>query len=160
MITLDRDRLAADLRQAYGSPTTPNWSFVSEALRRRPYQPLVDELAAIVSVEENTDPNDDVSFSFVLGLGESAWSLRLSMIGPYALLLRAHPSVVEFLPPEPDERSATERRIVELLASHGVQLLDRDLLEEPVDFAVTDSEADQPRLYQALFSDEVELPWQ
>jgi hypothetical protein len=84
-MNLEVEALVEVARQRYGSLEEPDFSFVAAALFARPYEAVAQEMRERFIVEEITDPNDDVSFGFVIGLGSQRWSLQLSMVERLAL---------------------------------------------------------------------------
>src|SRR4051812_42240562 len=77
------------IAERYGSLDAPQYKFVDRLMREQPYKGLEQLLSALADeVHEETDPNDDVAFGYVLKRGKETLFLQLSMIGPYALLQR------------------------------------------------------------------------
>ena len=140
----------------YGSLDEPNYSFVEEVVRDRPYASLVEALSRVAVIEETTDVNDDVSFRYVVRAGGQSWALNLSMVGPYGLLLRLTSAREVVSDPAPE---GDERQIVRLLEEAGVSLLSREVLETRIPFRPLGEETDQATIYQVLISDEPLLPW-
>jgi hypothetical protein len=151
--------IVARCREKYGSLSSPDFSFVEQFAERNPYSHLMGLLVKFVGVSDDTDTNDDVSFSYLLQKDEQQWSLQLSMVGPYGLLIRVAEPAGEVLIPAGGDLNDVERRIVELLRSEGIQLLDRRILEEPIALRLYNAEPEETRLYQALFADVSQLPW-
>jgi hypothetical protein len=152
--------IVARCEEKYGSLSSPDFSFVGQSAERNPYSGVMELLGRFLEVVDNTDTNDDVSFSYLLQKDERQWSLQLSMVGPYGLFMRvAEPSGV-VLTSSSGDLSEVERRIVDLLRSQGVQLMDRTTLEVPIALRLSNTEPEETRLYQALFTDVSQLPWQ
>lgn len=142
------DLLPQALTTAYGSLQAPNYAFVTRALRKRPYQDLVAALEKVMAVEDITDPNYDVSFEYVLG--DSAYLLQLSMVGPFAALFpfgpgrRVGAALVR-------ADSADAETVLRLLKQHSMYLVDEPTLSLPT--TVLDTESGQTlSVYQALFT--------
>ena len=152
--------IVARCQEKYGSLSSPDFSFVEQSAERNPYSGLMRLLVKFLKLIDNTDTNDDVSFSYLLQKDERQWSLQLSMVGPYGLLMRVAEPSGEILTSASRDLGDVERRIVDLLRSEGVQLLDRHTLEEPIALRLYNTEPEETRLYQALFTDASQLPWQ
>lgn len=148
------------LHAAYKSFDNPEFFFVGSALDNNPYQDLVQEIRQWFEVEEDTDPNDDVSFGYLLSQGEQQWVLRLSMVGPFAVLDRIGPSnQVDVIGPTQQLLSPAEDRLVGLVSSAGIRLLDKREMETTVPLHLDGIDGDT-RLYQALFTATDVLPWE
>ncbi|MBI1924049.1 hypothetical protein HYR99_07340 [Candidatus Poribacteria bacterium] len=149
------------IEQKYKSFDFPDFSFVEKEMSTRPYQAVVGELRNIVELKEDTDANDDVSFSYLLVKGNKRWSLNISMIGPYAvLMLMNHSRSFEIVHPEDEELSQLENEIAKILQKHSITLLPQYLLEYPVPLQLYNTEPENVKVYQALFTDTDILPWE
>ena len=150
----DMKQILAYVEKAYGTGKEPHFHFVSRSILDRPYEPIVQEFHKLGEVVEDTDPNDDVSFGYLITAQEGSWRVSLSMVGPFALVQRltdaAAGRVVGDLTTSDGE---TERRIVEALRKHGFDLINADDLQELLGLG-----GRQIRLYQALFTDSDALP--
>lgn len=148
-----------DLRilKKYRSISNPNFSFVDEALKLLPYQAVSEELSRGFTVEDVTDPNDDVCFRFELSMNDMFWILELSMIGNFAALLR----VVDQNKIELAEVPITsqEEVIFEILSQKCIVVFSKQVLESPFQMNLFHSDASNTRYYQVLFSDIEILPW-
>lgn len=154
--------VTAHIRAAYGSTAEPDFSFVQIAVRERPHQELIEKLQQDFRVQEDTDPNDDVSFGYLLAADSGSWLLRLSMVGPLAALFRLDEglNVAQVLTPARPDLHGMERRILTLVAESGFSTLGQDILEQPVSLKLFNTDPDDVRVYQALFSDVEVLPWE
>jgi hypothetical protein len=148
------------VRQAYGSLEEPNYSFVQSALATNPYRELIQRLAQHFTIEETTDVNDDVSFRYVLRHPPATWSLDLSMVGPFGLLMRlSETNEHAVVTGETELVGRRERSLAASLATAGIQLLPRSALEERIDLRRPLEDGEETLLYHALISDEPLLPW-
>src|SRR4051812_8045483 len=73
---------------AYKSVDKPDYSFVRKVLSARPYDPLIRRLRDYAAVEELTETDDDVCFSYLLKGRSSLWKLDLSLVGPFGIFVR------------------------------------------------------------------------
>lgn len=142
--------------RAYGSLTTPSRAFVNDAVSRDPHSELARELARFGDVTDDTDANCDVSFTYIVRRPPRPIVVRLSMIGPYALVLAVagdNPDAPPTVIATPDDTaSQDERAVIELLAHKGFTLLDRETLERPIRFTMDDAQV--VPLHRVLFSPE------
>jgi len=154
------DAIRRRIERVYGSLDHPAFHFVGAALESRPYAALRERLAARLDLRDDTRPDDDVSFGFVIETREGRRVLRLSMVGPYALLLRIVTGAPAEVVSAGSALGADEARIVAELARDGIELLDRATLDERIPLAVWSTPPDETRLYQALFVDSDVIPWE
>lgn len=156
-----------DISEAYGPMDKPSFEFEKEERRRSAYEPFLRDLAACLLMDTQgffkiasiTDVNSDHGFAFIIqGIGE--WWLQLSFVGLYAVLMRlTERSTLEVINPDAAKKSATEELIIRLITKNGIHLLDKETLEIPIDLKLFDTELQNARVYQALFSDRDVLPW-
>lgn len=156
------EKIQSVILQAYKSLSSPNFSFVMESIQRDPYADIVKQLRQIFRVVEETEPNYDVSFVYEVKKSNQYWLVKISMVGPYAIVLRLYnpgdkPTLIT---PSSSNLSAVEQSIFLLLAQHNIQILDRDTLLLPVPLPLFATEPENVRVYQALFSDEDVIPWE
>ena len=129
------------IRSRYKSLQSPDFSFVRDTISQHLYEKVVRQLRKHFQVEEDTDPNDDVSFGYGLQKGNERWVLRISMLGPYAVLLRLHETArVEVLAPRPHATSSSEQTLLTTLTDHGIRVLDREALLTPVPLRLLNAE--------------------
>jgi len=149
------------IRRSYKSLQSPDFSFVRDTIAKRPYEKILRQISTHFQVEEDTDPNDDMSFGYVLTKGGERWVLRISMLGPYAVLLRLHQTAgIEVIAPRVQVSSRAEKALITTLADHSIRLLDRDTLLILVPMRLFNAEPENTRVYQALFTDTDILPWE
>ncbi|MFI9386707.1 hypothetical protein [Kutzneria sp. NPDC052558] len=166
------DGVLARARQAYGDLQHPDDGFFALALAEQPWRPVVDRLREFLTVEEWTDREDGVSFSYVLARPRRrrepagpVWALWLSAVGPYGLLgygaagselAREEVRIAPF-PDGPPE----QYRLFDVLLAAGVELLSAEQVELSVpEFRPFRAEPDAvpPPMFVLLFGDE-DAPW-
>ena len=120
--------------KAYGSLEQPDFSFVKTVVQKRPYEPVIRRVRDYAAVEELTDTDDDVCFSYLLKGRANLWKLDLSMIGPFGIFVRAGSQMApnDFVVPNKSDLSGYEVKIIDLLSAGGIRLLSSRELEEPV----------------------------
>ncbi|OQW61348.1 MAG: hypothetical protein BVN28_07750 [Nitrospira sp. ST-bin4] len=155
----DTQRLLNVIQRKYKSFEEPEFWFVSKMISSQPYAPMVSHLQKLFTVQETTDPNDDVSFVYTLSKSRREWLLQLSMVDRYAVVLRGLDPVgctfVSWDSPTPEEQALRE-----LLQVHHFTILDQQTLEQPCPLKMHNTDPENMCIYQALFSDVDVLPWE
>jgi hypothetical protein len=155
------DEVMERIRGAYGSLDEPRFDFVVDAARDPRYRTLIRNLAERYTLDADTDLNSDVSFGCVLRYGAERWVLRVSMVGPYAMLLRLRGQGGATLVSSPDPSSSeAEQELIGAVEDSGLRLLDRTVLAAPVNLRLFNTAPNRTRVYQALFVDTDFLPWE
>ncbi|WP_437587638.1 hypothetical protein [Sorangium sp. So ce1000] len=156
------DQLFQVILARYNSLEEPDFHWVAEEYERKPYRELEKRLMSRFLVEDITDLNNDVSCVFAIS-SEGAgvrWTLKMSLVGPYAVLLRETGARGwdVYVQGESDARSEDECWILEVCRQHAVEVLRLDILKAPIGLRLFDTEPENVRLYQALFSDNDYMP--
>jgi len=143
-------QILAAASERYGSLSEPNFSFVSTALRGGQYGHVKDSLeAAGFAVREDTDENEDVCRSFVLGRSGQTRVLQLSLVIP-AMVVLSPEGIVE------DGTKPVVAEVLSLLEEAGcspMTVVGRDLAGVKVRFG-----DEMVPLYRVLFSDTEGMP--
>lgn len=149
------------IQATYGSLEEPNFSFRKQQDNARPYDELVatiiEELE--LAADEYTDLNDDSCFGYTLSRDGVSWILELSMVGPFAAFSRIHENGRKILAADDCDLTAPERRVLDLLTSRKLRIMRREELEQPIELRLFNTDPENTRIYQALFSDTDILPW-
>lgn len=156
--TTMREIMAA-LRSCYGDLDSPTFHKVAETLGREDYRPLIEALRASgITVDETTDPNDDVSIQLIATrLGEQA-ALELSAVGPFAVLRHlGKDGSSRWVTRSVGAPCALAADIAALVERSGLRLLDRDAALIKVGMRLTE-DVTQATLYQALFTNTDRVP--
>lgn len=148
------------VRRAYGSASNPDFSFVRRAQEQNPYAAMLRELPATCTVLDDTDTNDDVSFNYLITCSKQTWRLALSMVGPFAMLVRASRSAphAEVIDPQDVGVSPAEADILTLLRRHAVTALNADDIRHVLDRGHAAAGNPAPTVYELLFTDSEALP--
>lgn len=151
MVTLEQ--VINKIRSAYGSLDAPNWRFVEREYRKNPYSTVVERLRnASFNVEETTDINYDVSCVFSLNNREGDWSLHLSLVGRYAVLLSIdREKGVKFA------GDGDQGELNQIIADSETSLLTQEIVSKRIPFGEFGNEK---LIYSLLFTDLDELPWE
>ncbi|WP_104978086.1 hypothetical protein [Sorangium cellulosum] len=146
----------------YKSLENPDFHWVAKEYKRKPYRELEEHLAGRFSVEDVTNLTNDVSCVLAISPegDEVRWTLKLSLVGPYAVLLRETGARAwdVYVHSESDARSEDERWILGACEQHGIEMLKLDVLKTPIGLRLFDTDPERVRIYQALFSDTDYLP--
>lgn len=156
------DDVLRQIEQTYTSVVDPKYFSISEVLERQPYADLVAAIGEQFTVVDDTDENSDVAFIYALSYQARRWALGISAVGPYAVLGRVgqeSPLWTDVVQPTTPGLDEYERWLVMALTRHGLRLLGRRELEQPVSLRVAGMSQDRVRVYQALFTQSDILPW-
>ncbi len=158
----DSNQLFQAIAAKYRSMDNPDFHWVSEEYERRPYRELERCLGDRFVVEDTTDLNNDVScvLSVSSEISGARWSLMLSLVGPYAVLLRETGAEGwdVYAGVGSDAKSEEEKWILEACNQHSVEVLSLEVLKIPIPLRLFDAEPENVRMYQALFSDSDHIP--
>lgn len=155
-----RSAYEGQLRQSYGDFRSPRLHFVMAAADRQPFEGVLRDLAQTYPVEEDTDLDCDVCFTYIVRAGQPL-VVKLSLVGPYAVILSfgsdgfGEGSLV--LPSQP-AGTTDQARVASVLNSHGFVLVPVEHLETLVPLALAKDRA-EVTLYAALFEPEGDVPW-
>ncbi|MFE2175814.1 hypothetical protein [Kitasatospora sp. NPDC059462] len=154
----------ADARIAYGSLTSPDFSFAARACQRQPYRRLMERISEFSKVEDNTHLDEDVCFYCKISSSSGNWHLLLSMVGPYAMLFRAPKahrwSARVILTPIVDGLERDEEKIFALICQWGFSIVSGDQSKIPVEFPEwPGGPMEEGPLFRILFSDAWDLAW-
>lgn len=147
---------------AYKSLEQPDFSFVKKVFSARPYDPLIKRLRDYAAVEECTEGEDDVCFSYFLKGRAQLWKLDLSIVGPFGIFVRlkSRVSADDFLHYNKPDIVGFEGKILDLLKGAGIKLMTVDELSAQMPMTLYNTDKSKVCLYQALFSDRERLPWE
>ena len=150
------------LSTAYGNLEQPDFGFVRKVFSARPYDPLIKRMRDYAVVEECTEAEDDVCFSYFLKGRSALWKLDLSVVGPYGIFVRLSSRIEpdSFLSYSRVDLIGFELKIMGLLEKAGIKLLTTDELSVEMPMTLYNTGTAKVRLYQALFSDRERLPWE
>ncbi|MBP2337987.1 hypothetical protein JOF41_004165 [Saccharothrix coeruleofusca] len=147
------------LRQSYGDLSSPQRRFALEMANRQPFEGIAHELAEVGPVADDTDINCDVCFTYIVH-AERPLSVKLSMVGPYAVVLSSALDGQRgtVLVPARPPTGTPEARVMSVVAAHGFVIVPDEHLEARVPLAVGEGR-DEVTLYAALFEPEGEVFW-
>lgn len=156
------DDVLRQIERTYGSLEDPKYFGISDRMRSRPYEPLIEDICREFEVEDTTDTNTDVGFIYALARQAHSWALALSAVGPYAILARGLAGSAawgEILTPASPDLTPDETRLIRGVSDAGLRLLTREELEHPIPLHILGTDPATVRVYQAAFSNADILPW-
>lgn len=156
------DDILRQIERTYGSLEDPKYFGITDRMRSRPYDSLIEEIGREFEVEDTTDTNTDVGFIYALTRQARSWALALSAVGPYAILARGlgtSEAWGEILTPASPDLTPDETWLIRKVGDAGVRLLTREELEYPIPLHILGSDPATVRVYQAAFSNADILPW-
>ena len=149
------------VHSAYKNLDHPDFSFVKRVFHARPYDPLIKRLRDYAVVEELTEGEDDVCFSYLFKGQSALWKLDLSVVGPFGIFVRLKSRIgsQDFLHYTKEDLTGFEHKVLDVLKGAGIKLLTVEELSIEMPMTLYNTDRERVRLYQALFSDREKLPW-
>ena len=134
---------------AYGAASNPNYSFVAKVFNKQPYKEVMTGLSTHFIIEDITEINYDVSFSYVLKK-QNEYLLQLSMIAKFFVLFelatgRKMTQVVN------EASDSDEEYIFLFLEKNGFIRIDETIMASSTDLVDVES-GSKLNVYQALFT--------
>jgi len=162
------DHIMRCIIESYGSTDCPDYGAIWKRYDDLFYARPIRELLHRFSLEETTDPNCDLAVILTLvlpGEPETIWFVKLSLVGPFATVMRYHESDeearVQLLTPMRADLCGLEEQLLDLLRCHHIEVLDEDMLTRKIRFCHVNEEPGLVPLYRVLFYMEDEpLPWE
>jgi hypothetical protein len=133
------------LLRYFGTAALPDFSAAIDIIARDPYRPLRGRLTERWSLEDSTDIQYDLGWSWWLGAGSRVVNLRLSFVGPYAVLLNSLGTATIY-----------DDDVLALVRDEGFLVLSREQLEAPVEIWSPEYGGE---LYEFLFEFDRGTPW-
>ncbi|MGI4820205.1 MAG: hypothetical protein ACRYFV_03235 [Janthinobacterium lividum] len=130
---------------AHGSATAPHYGFLQKTYAKRPYQPLIEDLALHFAITDTTDLNYDSAMVYHLRQQEEH-CLLLSLVGRFFLLFD---SIIDrqCLVEQPATEEA--RAVFKAALQHGFVPIDRETLKRRT--CLVDDEGGTKTVWEALF---------
>ena len=133
------------LLRYFGHAALPDYSASLDIVSRRPYQPLRERLMVRWSLEDLTDVQYDLGWSWWLSADVQVVNLRLSFVGPFAVLLDSSGTAM-----------VRDDDVLALVQEEGFVVLTPAQLKVPVE---TWSPECSGELYEFLFEFDRGTPW-
>jgi hypothetical protein len=131
----------------FGSAALPDFSASQEiAAVRDPYSPLRDRLSLTWQVEDLTDFQYDLGWSWWLRRSNTVRNLRLSFVGPYAVVLDAEGREID-----------SDNELISAIQVDGFIVLPSEELMAPVEIWSPEYTGS---LYEFLFEFDRGTPWE
>jgi hypothetical protein len=133
------------LLRYFGRGALPDYSATPAIHDLDPYRPLRERLASMVDLHDSTDLNYDLGTSWWFSRGDVGLNLKLSYVGPFALLLRY-----------PAWDVLAEDEVLDVVRAQGFSVVTHAQLEVPVRMWSPEVEGS---LYEFLFEFDKGRPW-
>ncbi|WP_174935045.1 hypothetical protein [Burkholderia lata] len=150
----DWKKFSRDVIESYGSLESPDYSFVNAYLAGAKHPGVRQFLEENYDFSEDTDPNTDVSYGYVLRGAAEDSVFRVSLVGPYYYLSSLSPDGSQQLPsldlPSDDDRRLLLKRMEEM----GMIFTPAEVLSKRLVFGNQSSS-----LYSILYCYEGEPSW-
>jgi len=139
----------------------PNYLFVQTSLEKGLYNDIIENLSeAGFDIIEDTDTNYMVCRYIYIKNDKIKYSLYLSLVGKYSILLAKIKNKFSVITLEDEFLELNERLILNMLSENNIIALDIQILNENVDFYPNHcTDYDEPTVYNLLFGDDIP-PWQ
>lgn len=147
------------IMKSYGSLTEPNFAFVSREIDNDKWGTEINFLMKKYLMEETTSLNTDCSRVFRFFINNKLFSLMISLIGPFAACCRQYGKGDPFISLNRADLRSYEKELLTLLSKMGFEILDRKVLEIPIDLKLFYTSPEEVFLFQALFSDSEGIPY-
>jgi len=138
-------RIQADICEAYGDPSHPNYGFVTKRNESDVYDGFLAKLKRDYEVAETTDFNDDVSRCFSLRSDSGGLGIRLSLVGQYAAMSDSKGKILES---DQARKMPILRGVLQYLDHLDIRVLWYSTLRMEIPFA----NEEKYTLYEILFS--------
>jgi hypothetical protein len=160
-VMIEINKILSYIINRYKSMDEPNFSFVQYEFEKKPYKTIIDILSENYEITETTDLNDDVSFGYLLSKDLQQWFLQISMVGPFVALFNLNKcgKVLRILTNDNKDIGGNDTDIISVLLNKDLTLLDKKILEYPVPLKLFNTDVENVKVYQALFTDVDVLPW-
>ena len=133
------------LLRYFGTAALPDFSASLDIVARDPYRPLRERLARSWSLEDLTDIQYDLGWSWWLRIDSRVLNLRLSFVGPYAVLLDGTGTA-----------TVDDDDVLQMVRDEGFLVLSREQLEAPVEIWTPEYGGG---IYEFLFEFDRGTPW-
>lgn len=158
--TDDLSCIQRDILAAYGDLQSPSFSFAQERRGQHWHASIVRAVLEHFDGEGVTTLDDEVCLSLLVrphGTKQSCWLVRLSLVGPYALVTRVTGHAEDWLVSE-DDADDHERELILLVKEGGLRLIAASILCQSIRLRTPSLPPDQVTIYNALFTDFAPFP--
>jgi hypothetical protein len=128
----------------FGEGPVPDFSRTPAILSRDPYKNVAVSFSRLGEVSDITSVDSDLGFVYAIAGHPDNPTIRLSVVGPYALVTNEVGKVI--YPPD----------VVDLVRREGFVFVDRDVLERPFTYWAP---AFVAPLYEFIFEFDEGFPW-
>ncbi|EFA4522343.1 hypothetical protein E0355_19910 [Escherichia coli] len=148
-MTIQKEKILADIHKAYGDLCNPNFSFVMGSYNSSKYKNILNDIYSLFKFKDNTDLNYDVCISLEFKYLKKTMYLYLSLVSPYAFLYYEG-NVIDCN----NEIYQALNSLIDIFHSHGFALLNKNTLlyEFDIDVSHFDAEDKKPSILGLIFS--------
>jgi len=148
------------IEKKYGSLQSPDFSFVKNSYKELKSSDLVWELAKRFYIKDSTDLNDHVSLQLDLHTESGNWLICFSFLGCFCVLFRLDDMGMYEKVITKNEISLLkeEKEIIALCLRYKYELMQKELLGEPVRIQLFNTDIEETNIYHAMFSDDGIVP--
>ena len=153
--TDDLSSIQHDILAAYGDLESPSFCFAQERREQQWHAPIVRAIFERFDGEDVTTLDDEVCLSVLVrprGAKDNRWSVRLSLVGPYALVTRITGRADRWLVSK-DDADHDELELMRLVKEGGLRIVASSVLRQPIALRTPSLPPDQVTVYNALFTD-------
>jgi len=154
------------IEEAYRPLDSPRHAFVEDSIQMQPFREIVLKLKGhFEKVREDTDSNTDVSFGYIIPRSQYFLIIRISMVGPFALVMRSFlDSSCELIERRNNahhgQQDLGEEFVFDLLESEGLKILGKKVLSQVTSLSNVTEPEKEVSIFQALFVDDEDFPWE
>jgi len=153
-----KQKIINDIVDKFKDLKNPDYSFINS--KNLIYEDILKDFRLLnFKVEIDTDLNYMLCEYYYLSKGKKLYSLLLSFVGLYALIIKRNRNNYQIVTKENYENSQ-EREILNILGKYKLIPLNKEILEERIDFTPNhEVDYDEPIIYNLLFCEDIP-PWQ
>lgn len=160
MTSINIKKIIEEIKNKYGSLDNPRFDFVSPMWE---YGNVIFNIQSLCiehnyAIEDISDRNDQVCFSYLISHGNIRYNLKLSIVGLYCFLMKRDEKEHLFahIASSVDIANEFERKLLDVL--RNFTLLDKETLLTPIPLKMEITAPERTMIFHALFSDNNIIP--
>lgn len=151
----DWEKLKSYLIEAYGNLDSPDYSFASQFFfEKRKYPGVIEYLKRDFQFLDETEPNTDVSYGYILKRNNITSVLKISLVGSYFYLSLVLPDGSQARPSIDNLGESAWTSLIDFLRDSGFAFTSSEVLKERLMFGGVGAS-----IYSILYSYEDEPSW-
>jgi len=140
--------------EAYGNLENPKYTFTRQFFQNSEYPEFIEYLRSNFQTLEDTEPNTDVSYGYIVWIEGKQHLLRLSLVGPYFYVSVILPDGSQQEPREFLPNDDVSLRLRKEAISRGYIFTPKEVLNKKIRFG-----GKLATLYSIIFTYEDEPAW-